>query len=156
MNTQNNTPTSSAACAHDGQTAADTNPEADFFGPVIYAYTRKQALDDGVQMQVPAAIAGEAGFKFPVFLTDTVFAECVKVPNGVTCQDEEGRLWDILTMLHHAIRNNAAGAERIPFSLYVRNEGKESPSLVRLHAACGAMDIDDPQPAITVMFPEED
>jgi len=156
MNTQTNTATSSASDARNGQTAADTNPEADFFGPAIYTYTRKQAIDDGVQMQVPPAIAEEAGFKFPVFLTDTVFAECVKVPDGVTCQDEEGRLWDVLTMLHHAIRNSPAGAERIPFSLHVRNEEGESPSLVRLHAACGAMDIDDPQPAITVMLPEED
>ena len=86
-----------------------TNPETDFFGPPIYAYTRKQALADGVQTQVPPSIATEAGFKIPVFLTDTVFAECVKVPDDVTCQDEDGRLWDILTMLHHAIRNSPAG-----------------------------------------------
>jgi hypothetical protein len=156
MNTENNTPTSSAANAHEGQHAADTNPETDFFGPPIYTYTRKQALADGVQVQVPPAVAQEAGFKFPVFLTDTVFAECVKVPEGVTCQDEDGRLWDILTMLHHAIHNNLAGAERIAFSLYVRNDEGEAPSLVRLHAACGAMDLDDPRPAITVMFPDED
>jgi hypothetical protein len=156
MTTENNTPTSSAANAHEGQPAADTNPETDFFGPVIYTYTRKQALADGVQMQVPPPVAEEAGFRFPIFLTDTVHAKCVKVPDGLTDQDEDGRLWDILTMLHHAIRNNPAGAERIPFSLYVRNDEGETPSLIRLHAACGAMDLDDPRPAITVMFPEED
>ena len=156
MNTEPNTPTSSAANAHAGQTAADTNPDTDFFGPPIYTYTRKRALADGVQVQVPPPVAAEAGFKYPVFLTDTVHAQCVRVPDGLTDQDEDGRLWDILTMLHHAIRNNPAGAERIPFSLYVRNEETEAASLVRLHAACGAMDIDDQTPAITVMFPEED
>jgi hypothetical protein len=156
MNTQHNTSTCSTVNAHEGQPAADTDLETDFFGPPIYAYTRKQALADGVQMQVPPPVAEEAGFKLPVFLTDTVHAKCVKVPVGVSCQDEEGRLWDILTMLHHAIRNNPTGAGLIPFSLYVRNEETEAASLVRLHAACGAMDMDDPQPAITVMFPEED
>jgi hypothetical protein len=156
MNTENNKPTSSAANAHDRQTAADTNPETDFFGPPIYTYTRKQALADGVQVQVAPAVAEEAGFKFPIFLTDTVHAECVKVPEGVTCQDEDGRLWDILTMLHHAIRNSPAGADRIPFSLYVRNEETADASLVKLHAVCAALDIDDPQPSITVMLPEED
>ena len=28
--------------------------------------------------------------------------------------------------------------------------------LVKLIATCGALDIDDPQPAITVMLPDED
>lgn len=133
----------------------DTTAETDFFGPAIYTYTRKQALADGVQVQVPPTITAEAGFKFPVFLTDTVVAECVRVPQGVTGQDEDGRLWDILTMLHHAIRNHPSGAERIQFSLYVRNLETEALSLVNLHAACGAMDIDDSRAAITIMFPEE-
>lgn len=133
----------------------DTTAETDFFGPTIYTYTRKQALADGFQIDV-SQMATEAGFKFPVFLRDTVFAECVRVPQGITGQDEDGRLWDILTMLHHAIRNNPSGADRIPFSLYVLNSETGALSLVNLHAACGAMDIDDSRPAITIMFPEED
>jgi hypothetical protein len=30
------------------------------------------------------------------------------------------------------------------------------PRLVKLVASCGALDMDDPQPAITVMLPGED
>jgi hypothetical protein len=30
------------------------------------------------------------------------------------------------------------------------------PLLVKLVAACGPLDLDDPRPAITVMLPEED
>jgi hypothetical protein len=123
---------------------------------VVYSYTRKQALADGQQVEVSPAVAAEAGFRFPVFLTDTVYAEYVKVPEGLSCQDEDGRLWDILTMLHHAIRNTPEGIDRIPFMFYVQDEEGKSPALATLHAVCSAKDIDDPSPAITVMLPEED
>ena len=65
------------------------------FGPVIYSYTRAQAVADGVQVEVTKT-AQEAGIKFPVFLTRTVFDSFVTVPEGVTGQDEAGRLWDII------------------------------------------------------------
>ena len=43
---------------------------------------------------------------------------------------------------------------RIPVALYVRNDNRAA-RLVKLIATCGALDIDDPQPAITVMMPDE-
>jgi hypothetical protein len=42
----------------------------------------------------------------------------------------------------------------LTFALYVRNDNRR-PRLIKLIAACGALDIDDPQPAITVMMPDE-
>ena len=47
-----------------------------------------------------------------------------------------------------------SGHDRLPFALYVRNDNR-SPKLVKLIAACGPLDMDDPQPAITVMLPDE-
>ena len=47
------------------------------------------------------------------------------------------------------------GCDRIPVAMYVRNDNHRA-KLVKLIATCGAMDIDDPQPAITVMMPDED
>jgi hypothetical protein len=61
------------------------------FGEVIYSYTRAQAVADGVQVEV-TSIAREAGIRFPVFLTRTVFDAYVTVPPGVSGQDEAGRL----------------------------------------------------------------
>ena len=58
---------------------------------VIYAYTRKDALADGVQIDV-SEVAREAGLKFPVYLTRAVWEGYVRVPDGVRCQDEKGRL----------------------------------------------------------------
>jgi hypothetical protein len=45
--------------------------------------------------------------------------------------------------------------DRIPVALYVRNDNR-APRLIKLVAVCGPLDIDDPQPAITVMMPDED
>jgi len=124
------------------------------FGEVIYSYSRAQAVADGVQVEVTKA-AQEAGIRFPVFLTRTVYDAYVTVPHGVTAQDEAGRLWDIVWMLRFAIQRTNRGAQRLPFALYVRNDNRAA-KLVKLIAMAGPLDIDDPSPAITVMMPDED
>jgi hypothetical protein len=124
------------------------------FGEIIYTYTRAQAVADGVQVEVTKT-AQEAGIKFPVFLTRTVYDAYVTVPPDVTAQDEAGRLWDIVWMLRFAILRSRPGVERIPVALYVRNDNRAA-KLIKLIATCGPLDIDDPQPAITVMMPDED
>ena len=131
----------------------NTNNESPF-GEVLYSYTRAQAIADGVQVEV-SKVAAEAGIRFPVFLTRTVFDAFVTVPPGVTAQDEAGRLWDIVWMLHFAIRKAGNHSSRMPFALYVRNDNRR-PKLIKLIATCGPLDMDDPQPAITVMMPDED
>ena len=121
---------------------------------VLYAYTRKDALADGVQIDV-SEMASEAGLKFPVYLTRAVWENYVRVPDGVRCQDEQGRLWDIVWMLRCAARRTSG--PQMLFGLHVRNDKRDrTPPLVNLKAVCGPRDIDDPQPAITVMLPDED
>ena len=123
------------------------------FGPVIYSYTRSQAVADGVQVEVTKT-AKEAGISFPVFLTRTVFDAYVAVPPDVQGQDEAGRLWDVCWMLRFAILRSRGG-NRVPVALYVRNDNTRA-KLVKLIAQCGPLDMDDPQPAITVSMPDED
>src|ERR1041385_8151700 len=128
--------------------------ESEPFGKVIYSYTREQAVADGVQVEVTKT-AQEAGIRFPVFLTRTVYDTYVTVPPGVSGQDEAGRLWDIVWMLRFAVGKAESGRSRLPFALYVRNDNTR-PRLVKLVATCGPLDIADPRPAITVMMPDED
>jgi hypothetical protein len=127
---------------------------ADVFGPAVYTYTRAQAVADGGQVEV-TKVAAEAGIRFPVFLTRAVFDAFVTVPPGVTGQDEAGRLWDIVWMTRFAIMRARPGCNRLPVALYVRNDDVRS-RLVKLVAVCGPLELDDPQPAITVMMPDED
>lgn len=165
MNTdpKNNNPIPVRAPSQPEPVKTDTNPaveretpaEASSFGSIVYCYSRKQALADGVQVDV-STTAKEAGFITPVFLTETVFREYVKVAEGVSGQDEEGRLWDILTMLHHACHKSGVGENRLAFQVAVRNSDHKPAELISLVAECGAKDFDDLTPAITVMMPDED
>jgi hypothetical protein len=150
---------------HGGQSGSD-------FGPVIYTYTRSQAIADGIQIEV-SKVAREAGITCPVFLTRAVYDNYVTVPpalqNGKcgSHQDEAGRLWDIVWMTRFAVRNakpersGPCGAvarparTRLPVALYVRNDNQRA-RLIKLIVTCGPLDIDDPQPAITIMMPDGD
>src|SRR5471032_1340279 len=91
-------------------TAADRE---NFFGGVIYSYSRAQAVADGVQVEVTKT-AQEAGIKYPMFLTRAVFDKYVAVPEGVTGQDEAGRLWDVVWMTRFGIIRARTGVDRIP------------------------------------------
>ena len=124
------------------------------FGEIIYTYTRAQAVADGVQVNVTKT-AQEAGIKFPMFLTRAVFDNYVAVPPDVTGQDEAGRLWDLVWMARFAILRSHGHTDRLPVALYVRNDNHRA-KLVKLIAVCSALDIDDPQPALTLMLPDED
>ena len=114
----------------------------------IYVYSRKQALADGVQVLADPNTTKEAGIKYPVYFTDTVFNRHVKVPKRTKYQSQVGRLWDILMMFRH----NAIGNPSNRFQFQV----KISARYVTFEAAIGPLDFDDPAPAITIMLPGED
>jgi len=121
---------------------------------VIYAYTRAQALEDGVLVDVTET-AREAGIKFPVAMTRAVWVNHVEVPEGVACQDERGRLWDILWMFRCAAAK--FDGDTLLFKLYVRNHNREHldrRDLVTLKAQCHPGD--SVEPVITIMLPDED
>ncbi len=118
---------------------------------LIFAYTRTQAIEEGVLVDVPNT-AREAGVRYPVALTRAVWATYVTVPDAVEAQDEAGRLWDILWMLRINIRKAPRHLDTLTFQLYVRNDNRKL-KLVTLKAVCGPGD--DSSPCITVMLPEE-
>ncbi|MCP4580570.1 MAG: hypothetical protein GY839_03060 [candidate division Zixibacteria bacterium] len=120
---------------------------------IIYAYTRTQAIDDGVLDDV-SKLAKEAGFKFPVAVTCGLWAEVIKPDEASKAigQSETGRLWDILMILRVAIRKSD-NTDIILFSpLFVFNG--EQPIAKQLKAVCGPGD--DFEPVITIMLPNED
>jgi hypothetical protein len=120
---------------------------------LIHRYTRAQALADGVLVDV-SPVAREAGITYPTALTRAVWENYVKVSPGVTCQDESGRLWDLVRMLACAVRGGAGGP-LVRFALRVRNDNRErTPPLVCLKALCGPGDHGEP--VVTIMMPEED
>ncbi len=130
-----------------------TNKPEHFDFDLIHSYSRKQAIEDGVLIDV-SETAREAGFTFPVALTSAVYASCGKAPIDVPGQDTDGRIWDILWMLRHAIRGSSSGGSELLFRLHVQNTEAAPPELVTLKSVCGPGD--DLKPVITIMFPDED
>lgn len=126
---------------------------------MIYAYSRKQALADGVLVDVTET-AREAGFKVPVAMTSAVWEGCVAwtehddLAKGGCGQSEQGRLWDVLSMAIHAARTTQG--DRAEFAvLRIPREGEnEDPELVNLVLHIGPGD--QGEPVCTVMEPGED
>lgn len=119
---------------------------------LLSIYTRKEAIEDGALIDVTEA-AKEAGIKWPVALTDTVYNMFVEIPRGLEGEGQSisGRLWDILTMFRYAAKNGD-GSE-ILFKLGVRNRPGITKT-VTLKSVCGPGD--NMEPVITIMLPEED
>jgi hypothetical protein len=123
---------------------------------VISRYTRQQAIDDGVLVDV-GPVAREAGLRFPVAMTRSAWEDCVAWSDAdsrrQTYQDESGRLWDVLTMLRLAARR---GGQVIHYTLLrVPRGGRgQKARITTLKAVIGPGDT--PEPVITIMLPGED
>ncbi len=129
------------------------------FDPVISVYTRAQAIEDGILVDV-SDTAREAGFNIPVAVTRTVWNRIIALPDDYQgFQDERGRLWDLLWMArHYALR--ASDSDRVTMCVLVRDVRKDLHDSHRppgRHCPIVAIGAgDDGSPAITIMFPEDD
>jgi hypothetical protein len=128
------------------------------FGEVISAYSRRQAIEDGVLVDLvqPETVGTvrEAGFKFPVAMTAGAFAVTVaevgrEMPAG---QDLQGRLWDVLWMLSLAIKGTRQSTDRVSFRVGVWDGQRRNE--VKLWSICGPGD--NAEPVITIMLEGED
>ena len=133
--------------------------KATAFAPAISAYTRAQAIDDGILVDI-SDTAREAGFNIPVAITRTVWNRLIALPEGYRgFQDERGRLWDVLWMArHYALR--VSNRDRVTMCVLVRDIRKDlrdSNRAPRKHFPIVAIGAgDDGRPVITIMFGEDD
>ncbi len=121
---------------------------------VIFSYTRKQAIEDGVLIDV-TKMAKEAGIKYPTAITATVWEKYI-VPSDELKgygQSIEGRCWDTIWMFRVAADKDEIG-EMVLFKLYYLMKPGKKPQIVTLKALCGPGD--EGEPVITIMLPEED
>lgn len=149
---------------HQTQSPQPSNPADSMFGEVIYTYSRSQAIEDGVLVDVShTSEARDAGFRVPVALTRTVWERFVSWDEGQVSgrqwrlgQSTNGRLWDVLYMAFLAIRRASAGGNTLLYQLHVieRDGYSTQPNLVelKLHSGSG----DNGEHVITIMLPEED
>jgi len=136
----------------------DTQPGLFDDAEIIHCYSRAQAIEDGVLVNLNQGdldeVVANAGFKFPVACTAEVFASCIELTPAAkrAGQDIKGRLWDVLWMLRRAIKS-ARSTDRITFTVLVSRD-RVRPTPTELVAVCGPGD--NMEPVITIQFPGQD
>ena len=121
--------------------------------PVVFRYTRAQALEDGVLVDL-TEWAKETGFVIPVACTSALWQGHIVPPERTRAggQSERGRVHDLLWMLFNAIRRGPGGNE-VHFKVsFLMSPNRQE--VVRLKALCGPGD--EGEPTITILYPEED
>ncbi len=138
----------------------------------VSGYSRAQAIADGVLVDLTTAtddkgqlLCPQAGFKVPVAITRTAWAQAIEAggtwrPDGEGevlelkgGQSLTGRLWDVLWMMRTASRQ-AGSTNRVDFQVFVDVDGDGRRKTVKLWALCGPGD--DTRPVITIMLEGED
>ena len=125
------------------------------FGEVISTYTRKQAIEDGLLIDV-SETAKEAGFRVPVAVTQAVWEDCCEWDEKDArrhYQDVSGRLWDVIYMARLAI-SRAHGTQLIYGIYRIPRVGHGRKRNVRLKLVSGPGD--EGEHVITIMQPQED
>jgi len=116
------------------------------FGETIYSYSRAQAIEDGVLVDLSQADSIRQHWKYPFACTSAVWAiieESLQQPG----QDVSGICHDISTMAKLAI-HNTRNADQILFTVIIT--GKKH--ALKLHIGPG----DTAAPVLTLMLPYED
>ncbi len=136
---------------------ASKSEQESLFGDVIYAYTRSQALADGVLIDVTGD-AREAGIKYPTAVTEALWNGYIDPDERLKSmgQSSRGRLWDVLFLFTFAARSSPKGCSELLYkvSFLMDRDGRYQQETVEIKAICGPGD--DRAPVITIMLPDED
>ena len=127
------------------------------FGPVIHSYSRAQAIEDGVLVDVTVT-AKEVGFRWPVVITAALHDRLTPSQHDVSIgQDYDGRLWDALWLAAYTIKLADPGTDTVTYTVVLQEvEAKSGQPVnvdIRLWAVCGPGD--EGEPVVTIGFPED-
>ncbi|MGD2158513.1 MAG: DNA repair protein RadC [Anaerolineales bacterium] len=144
-----------------GQRARETRAkyrlrEGDSKWEIIHTYTRAQALEDGVLVDV-SSMAQEAGFRFPAAITTDLHTQLtpteVEVDRG---QSYEGQLWDVLFSASMAARR-VEKTDRVAFKALLAEvrDDRSKPQLTTLNLWVVIGPGDQGEAVITLGFPQD-
>jgi hypothetical protein len=126
---------------------------------IVFRYTRRQAMRDGVLVDCSNADFGDLcrqlGIRVNVAMTSGAWAATIggidePLPPGQTI---EGRLWDVLYAFRYAIAVKGETTDRVHFKVGMQNE-KGKRETVSLWSLIGPGD--EGEPVITIMLEGED
>jgi hypothetical protein len=126
----------------------------EIFGDVISTYTRRQAIEDGVLVDLDQDTMGEvcrSHYKYPIAATIEVFEIMNKaVQNKKHLNDFAGVLHDMLWM--SKVYKRQISETTVIFRVKIKGAGRRSVYDFKLVVGPG----DDGEPVITIMNPEQD
>ncbi|MCM2424138.1 DUF6573 family protein [Streptomyces sp. RKAG293] len=133
----------------------------ELFGDVIHVYTRSRAIADGALIEVPAALAREAGLPLSVALTAAAWADTVEWSDEdtdrQTVQDETGRLWDVLWMTSLNLRRRVSPSIlRFPVELYRVPRDGRTRTARKTHVIAEITGGDNGEPVLNIAQYDED
>ena len=127
---------------------------------IIFAYTRADAISDGVLVELPEDLCRNAGIVVPVAVTRAIWDEYLApeyLPE-LFGQDVPGRIWDLLWMFSCSARQSCHTSLvffKTEFVTYnEENPAGSSKTLATFKAFCGPGD--EGEPVLTIMLPEEE
>lgn len=120
---------------------------------VIYTYTRKQALADGVLVDLSRLFPEQCRqlFKFPVACTDSIWA----IVEATGVEDPQAIIWDILYMSQKGICKRIDDTQHL-FKVIITGKGGGFGRIKKHTFKAVCHPGDDAEPVITFMLPEED
>ena len=120
--------------------------ESNPFGPVVYSYTRKQAIDDGVLVNLSQFQVARVFWTQNLCCTDTVWA-AIEEATKAGC-DLDGILDDISWVAKTTISQGNRTADTVKFRVAIGNRTLD------LKLICGPGD--QAEPVLTLLLPHED
>lgn len=122
---------------------------------LIYRYTRAQAIEDGILVDLTEWASAKTGFRggfnVPVAVTVSVWEDLNKIPPSRHIEDVRGRAHDLLWIASLAARGAKPNQSEILFEVMMHS-GRRMYKTYKLVISGG----DHGEPVITIMQPNED
>lgn len=125
----------------------------ELFGKVIYQYTRSDAINDGVLVDLSSNFPEESRlYRYPVACTAAVWSLVEQsVANRKFCNSLAGVVWDILYMSQRGVIARPDGQTAI-FAVIITGTGRRRQHTLKAMCHAG----DDMDPVVTVMLQHEE
>jgi len=120
---------------------------------LIFSYSRQQAIDDGVLIDVTEE-AKKIGFKVQTVVTSNLFHRYLDPPAGLEGEGQSvtGRLHDLMVLALFAAKRGV-NTDRVTFNVaFLMVPGRKETIEAIVHIGPG----DNGEPVLTIMLPEDD
>lgn len=121
---------------------------------IISSYTRAQALEDGVLVDITKA-ARMRGFRTPVAMTKAAWVEAVQWEQGKG-EGEGSRVWNVLHCAYLTSAANWHSESEVEFCVNATPNAPGATETVSVEMRMVITGGDSGEPVITIMLPHED